>query len=169
MLQPEQVLKILGLFEIAIIQNKCNIIMIYCYIIQPVVALLWRVFAWLSVVWVQGAYTFLRGRNYSPVFSSYNECPVGASPFPPCGNLFIFALSIVHAVCCFFRVHPLLFSTPCGNLFVFALTIVRAVCCFLGGIVSPPLDREGGLKAVWGYYDPPYCSVFTDIFFLFYW
>lgn len=23
----------------------------------------------------------MRGRNYPPVFSSYNECPVGASPF----------------------------------------------------------------------------------------
>lgn len=107
-----------------------------------------------SVVWVQGACSFLRGRNYSPVFSSYNECPVGASPFPPCGNLFVFALSIVHAVCCFFRVHPLLFSTPCVSLFVFSLSIVRAVCCFFGGC-KPPSRLRGGLKSIMGVLRPP--------------
>lgn len=41
-------------------------------------------YAWQKVKWVQGAESQCVAETIPPVFSSYNECPVGASPFPPC-------------------------------------------------------------------------------------
>lgn len=35
---------------------------------------------------------------------------------------------------------------------------------FIGSADEQKKDRKSGLKAVWGYYDPPYCSVLTAHF-----
>ena len=73
------------------------------------------------------------------------------------------------SLCCrtLYRARCMLFLSRSPSVIQHALwqslcfrTLYRARCLlFFWGVVSPPLDREGGLKAVWGYYDPPYCSV----------